>query len=283
MLVAPASMKSFLESPLLSPSPERPAVALDESGEWKYLGTEITAVGARDVTLAEAADPLIVARRDGEPEGVLLSLSEIEADERLFWALKRGTRLNGDEEPLYKISWDAWQEYAAQPVDAWLPEWDGAGLDRSLALAEREYRFAKQTLDEAGVLRHYLVVLAAHLGRSRRIVGETLGLSAARIQQLNEAPEDVVAAVEEFLSVATRVANLLGSDTCRRAELPRPPELGGDEFEESVDSMVATGLMEEVPEGLRLTKDGRSLIDANADHKPAKSGKDRERAGNATS
>lgn len=276
-------MKPFLKSPLLSPPDEPPEVAWDDSGECRYLGTDIPAVGARAVTLAEATDPQILARSGSDPEAVLLSLSEIETDERLFFALKRGTRLDGDEEPLYKIPWETWQEYAAQPVGAWLPEWDGAGLDRSLALAERRFRFAKQALDEAGVLRNYLVVLAARLGRSRRVVGKTLGLSSARIQQLNEVSEEVVADIEEFIGSATRIAILLGSSTTPREKLPRPVDLGVDEFEELLASMIAVGLMEEKPNGLCLTKDGLALLDAvDAKLKPAKSGKDRERAGDAT-
>lgn len=277
-------MKSFAKSPLLSPPDQRPQLLWGESEEWKYAEADIPAVGARDVTLAEATKPRIISRAEGEPEAVLLSLTEVEADKRLFFAFEEGTRLNGEEEPLYKVSWEVWQEHAAQPVGAWLPEWDGVGLDRSMALVEREYRFAKLALEETGVLRHYLVVLAAHLGRSRRVVGETLGLSPARIQQLNEtASREVVADVEEFLSSAARVAALLGEGVCPRDELPRPRDLGGDELEEIVASMIAVGLIEEAADGLSLTKDGRFLLEGkSAKRKPVKSDKDRERAGDAT-
>lgn len=137
-------MKTFANTPLVQAS-ERPSIASDDSAGWKYEGTEIPVVGARDVTLAEVANPRIIARAGAEPEAVLLSLSEIEADTRLLWAVKEGKRLNGDEEPEYKVPFAIWQEHSGQPVGAWLPEWDGSGLDRSLALAEREYRFAKQS------------------------------------------------------------------------------------------------------------------------------------------
>jgi hypothetical protein len=273
-------MVSFLNSPLSLPA-ERPLVALDESGEWKYEGTEIAAVGARDLTLAEVADPRIIARVGGDPEAVLLSLSEIEADERLRDLLGKGTRLDGDREPEYKIPWSEWQEYAAAPVKAWLPEYDAVGVDRSLALAERHYRYAKQALDEAGVLRQYLVILAGRLGRSRRVVGETLGLSSARIQQLSESPPTaLVADVEQFVLSAKRVAALLGSGTCPRDELPRPRDIGGDEFEEIVASTIAVGLVEEDQNGLRLTKDGLLLLEEKeAKRKPVKSDKERAHAG----
>lgn len=41
------------------------------------------------------------------------------------------TRLNGEEEPLYKVPWSVWQEHADQTVGAWLPECDADGLDRA--------------------------------------------------------------------------------------------------------------------------------------------------------
>jgi nitroreductase len=277
-------MKSSLHSRLV-PASVRPSIASDDSAGWKYEGTEIPVVGARDVTLAEVANPRIIARAGEEPEAVLLSLSEIEADTRLLWAVEEGKRLNGDKEPEYKVPFATWQEHAGQPVGAWLPEWDGSGLNRSLALAERDYRFAKQALDDAGVLRQYLIVLAARLGRSRRVVGETLGLSAARVQQLSEAPsEDLLAAVEEFMDSAAQVAVLLGSDTCPRDALPRPKALGGDELEETVISMITVGLAEEVADhGVRLTEDGVALTKTkDIKGKPAKSDQDRERVGSAT-
>lgn len=277
-------MKPFINSPLV-PASERPSVALDDSAGWRYDGTEIPVVGARDVTLAEAANPRIIARADDEPEAVLLSLSEIEADTRLLWAVKEGRRLDGDEEPEYKVPFAIWQEHAGQPVGAWFPEWDGSGLDRSLALAERDYRFAKHALEDAGVLRQYLIVLAARLGRSRRVVGETLGLSAARVQQLSEAPSDeMLADVEELVGSATQVAVLLGSGACPRDELPRPRALGGDELEEIIASMISVGLAEEVEEdGLRLTEDGLALLETKGvKRKPVKGDQDRERAGSAT-
>jgi hypothetical protein len=277
-------MKPFANSPLRL-ADERPNIVSDASVGWKYAGTEIPVVGARDVTLAEATNPRIVARAGDEPESVLLSLSEIEADPRLLWAVKEGKRLNGGEEPEYKVPYAVWQEHGGQPVEAWLPEWDGSGLDRSLALAERQYRFAKQAAEDAGVLRQRVVVLAACLGRSRRVVSDTLGLSTARVQQLSESPSDeLLADVEEFVVTVTRIAALLGPGVNPREELSAPDGLGGDEFDEIVDSMVSVGLAEEVADrGLRLTEDGLALLKKQGTkRKPVKSDKDRERANSAT-
>jgi hypothetical protein len=282
MLVTLTSMKSFANSHLV-PAIERPQVAPGEAGGWVYTDTGIPAVGARDISLGEAVNPREIVRSGEKPEAILLSLTEIESDRRLHWVLEAGTRLNGGDEPEYKVSWAAWQEHAAEPVGVWLPEWDGAGLDRSMALSERHYRFAKQAMDDAGVLRQYLVVLAARLGRSRRIVAEKLGLSTARIQQLNEtASDEIVADVDEFVTAAARVAALLGREGSPRADLLRPRDVGADEFEEIIGSMIATGLAEERAEGLRLTDDGLSLVEMKVKRKPVDSDVDRERAGNAT-
>jgi hypothetical protein len=277
------STASYLKSPPQTTA-QAPRVIRDGSGNWHYEGTDVPAVGARDITLAEVINPRVIARSDGDPEAVLLSLTEIESDQRLLWALPAGTRLDGDAEPLYKIPWEVWQEHGPEPVSAWLPEWHGTGLDRSLATAERECRFAKQALDEAAARRLTLVLLADRLGRSRRVVGKTLSLSAARIQQLNESPpEEIVRDVEGLLDYARRFAILIGTGACPRDELPRPRDLGADEFAEIIDSMIAAGLMEEEAKGLRLTKDGRTLLEEkDGRRKPVKSDRDRERAGDAT-
>ena len=276
-------MRSYLKK-APQPSSPPPQVALGDAGVWHYEGTDIPAVGARPVSLSEATDPRLVIRADAAPEAVLLSLSEIEANPNLLWALPAGTRLDGDKEPLYKVPWELWQEHESEPVGAWLPERDATGLDRALAGAERDYRFAKQALDEAGAARQSLVLLAARLGRSRRGVGETLGLSAARIQQLNESPPEGIADfVEQLVDSATRVAALVGNGACPRDELPRPRDLGADELDEIVEAMLAAGLMEDAEQGLTLTKDGRALLGAKDDKpKPVRSDRDRERAGDAT-
>ena len=135
------------------------------------------------------------------------------------------------------------------------------------------------------MLRQRLVVLAARLGRSRRIVSETLGLSTARIQQLSESPSaELLADVEEFVVAVTQVAALLGPGIRPRDELSPPRGLGGDEFDETIDSMISVGLAEEVADnGLRLTEDGFALLEKQGTkRKPVKSDQDRERAGSAT-
>jgi hypothetical protein len=255
-------MTSFPKAPSSSPV-ERPAVVRDETGVWAYGDTGIPAVGAREITLAQRTKPRRISRADAEPEAILLSISEIERDGRLNFALQEGARVEiRDEELHYRVPWNIWQEYAAEPVDVWLPENESAGLDQKLALAEREHRFAKQALEEAGLFRHYLVILAARLGRSRRVVSETLGLSPARIQQLNEVPPpEVVAGVTEFLATAVRIAALIGDEAVPRDEFRPPPDLGSDEFDEALDSMIDVGLLDDSQQGMCLTEDGKALLE----------------------
>jgi hypothetical protein len=233
----------------------------DEQGPWRYADTGIAAVGARDVTLGETADPPVIARAGREPEAVLIPLSSIIEDPRLNWALQAGTKLEGDQEPLFKVSWSVWQEHAAEPVDAWLPECDASGIDRHLAIAERQLRFAKQALDTASQDRVRMIVLATHVGRSRRDIGETLGLSAGRVQQLNEDPASAITKeVDDFVRDAAIVASLIRDGPYRREDIPLPRGFGRDRLEEIVDSMITLELLEEGAIGLQVTNDGEALV-----------------------
>jgi hypothetical protein len=255
-------MLTFPDSLAVCPDDDRLPVVLGDEGAWYYEGTDIAAVGARDVTLEKAVDPLVIGRIGQDPEAVLLPLSAIIGDQRLNWALQAGTKLDGGAEPLFEVPWSVWQEHAAEPIDAWLPECDAPGISGPMAAAERDFRFAKRALDAAGLIRNQLVVLATHLGLSRREVGETLGLSTGRVQQLNEdPPSEVAKEVEEFVSAATLLAGLIGERSCPRADIPIPRELGSDQLDELVDSMLTLRLLDEATDGLHLTDDGRALID----------------------
>jgi len=280
-------MLSFPKTLALANGGDRPIVVLKDGHGWVYEGTDIPAVGARDITLGEAVNPLRVSRVNEEPEAVLIPLSTIIEDERLNWVLQAGRKLDGDDEPMFKLPWSVWQEHAEEPIDAWLPEWDAAGLDRSLARAERAFRFARQALDDAGAARQRLIVLAVRLGKSKSATGRALGLSTVRVQQLNDdPPQEVLSEVDDFLQAAARVAGLLGTDPCPRENLPDSGDLGGDGLDEVITAMLATGLLEQRPEGLLLTDDGRQAL---ADHDGSAAGpnsgteqpSDRERSSNA--
>lgn len=257
---------------------------LSENG-WEYAESGIAAVGARDITLAEAANPLLVGRPGEEPEGVILGLSEIIAEPRLNWVLQNSTQLKGGKEDRFEVRWAIWQEHAGEPIAAWLPEYDAVGLDRPLAAIERDFRFAKQKLEAIGLTRQKLVVLATRLGHSRREVGQTLGLSTARVQQLNEdPPQEVVEDVEELVRTAALVGDRLGDEPCPRESVPPVRGIGADEQDELVGLMLAVGLLEEADGEVRLSKDGSALVRVarGAEAKPrTQMGVERERVSDA--
>lgn len=280
-------MSPFLDTPGHH-DPALPEAVLNEAGKWTYADTSIVAVGARDVTLAEKVRPRLIARADAEPEAVLIALDEIIANQRLNWVLQVGERLTGDKGVIFfKVQWPKWQEHAAEPVDVWLPERDGSGLDRRLAIAERDFRFAKQAFEAAGETRNKLIVLATRLGRSRREVGELLGLTPGRIQQLNEDPtSEISRETVAFLSEAADVARVLEAASPPVKDVPTPDGFGSDHLEETVVSMRDLGLLSEAEGGIHLTEDGLTLLDMNAEAPKRSRARNRvgnrKRAGNAS-
>lgn len=250
-------MSSFSEKVFDVPNAERPPVELNERGEAEYRDSGIAAVGARALTLEEAVDPLLVSRPgDGEPVAVQVPLSAVADHPQLEPLLRSGTVIEADPEPLVQIPWPVWQEHAEQTVGLWLPERDAVGVDRALAIAVRELRFAKQEVEARNFARNCLVVLGTRLGRSRRRISVIADLSAARIQQLNDDPPREVT---EFVRIATLVAGLLGEDPCSRDDVPHPRGLDAEELAGVLDSMLAVGLLEEASGGLQLTADGAAL------------------------
>jgi hypothetical protein len=270
------------------PAADRPALVLDESGTWRHPESGVAAV-ARHRRLAEVVKPRVVARDGNAPEGVLFSLSEIVADARLNFAMQAGERLDGGDEPRFLVSWDVWLEHADEPAEAWLPEHDAApGIDRYLAATERRWRFAKKALDDAGTDRTWAILIATRLGRSRRDVSETIGLSSGRIQQLNEdPPPELRRALDRFVDDAAEVVELVSSESHRSRGFDAPREIGSDRFDELVREMLALGLLEETSGRVAVTEDGRSLAAAQLTRRgrgraARRHGVGRERAGDAS-
>lgn len=284
MLVYPTSMLSYLNIFLEAPQADRPTVGLSRAGAWEYEETGIPAVGARGLTLSEKLAPLMIGRPGEEPVAVLLPLYEVDRDPRLQWARQAGVELEGEDGPLLQVPFSLWQEHAEEIVGAWVPERDAEGIERSLAIAEREFRFSQQALEATRLIRNCIVVLASHLGRSRREVGESLGLSLGRVQQLSEdPPPEVVKVVEEVLEAATLVAKNIGDRPCPREDVPKPRALSSEDLDRVLDSMLLLGLLEEDADGLRLTADGLALdAPRPAGRKQRKGAIDRERTSDAT-
>lgn len=268
-------MSSFSETFFDVPKAERPPVELNERGEPEYGDSGIAAVGARSLTLGEAVDPLLVCRPgQDEPVAVQVPLLIVADHPQLQPVLSSGTVIEAEPEPLVQISWPVWQEHAEQAVGLWLPERDAVGVDRALAIAERELRFAKYEAEARSFARNCLVILGTELGRSRRHVADLADLSVARVQQLNDDPPREVT---EFVRTSTLVAGLLGKEPCPRDDVPRPRDVGAEELDRVLDSMIAVGLLEQVADGLLLTEDGLALRGVGG--RPRKARRERKRSG----
>lgn len=251
------AMASFPKTLFDIPLIERPPVGLNERGEAEYGNSGIAAVGARNLTLGEAVDPLLVFRPgQSEPVAAQVPLSLVADHPQLEPVLRNGTLIETQPDPVVQIPWPVWQEHAEQTMGLWLPERDAEGVDRALAIAVRELRFAQQEAEVRSFIRNCLVVLATNLGRSRRDVAELADLSATRVQQLNEDPPRQVM---EFVRIAALVVGLLGEIPCPREDVPRPRDVDAENFDGVIDSMLTVGLLEEAPDGLRLTDDGSAL------------------------
>jgi len=241
---------------------EIPPVELGADGSWRYSGTDVLAVGAVAQTLADVVNVREVGVPGETPDAVLLSLSEIVADSRLNWALQKGKRLSGDDDEMFLVPWPVWQEHAAEPVSVWLPERDAEGVHRRLAATERSLRLLREASERAADARTHLVLIASDLGVTRRHLGETLGLSAGRIQQLHDdATPAQIGAVRALLEEATLLLAQAG-DRFRRDELERPPGWSVDKLEETIAEMVDTGLLDEADGVLHVTETGERLGDA---------------------
>jgi hypothetical protein len=266
-------MSSFSKTLFDVPATERPPVKLNERGEPEYGDSGIAAVGARNLALGDAVDPLLVCHSGrSEPVAVQVPLSIVADHPQLEPVLRSGTRIPADPEPMVQIPWPVWQEHAEQTVGLWLPERDAGGFDRAFAIAVRESRFSQQETEARNFERNCLVVLGVKLGRSRRYLADLSDLSATRVQQLNEDPPREVT---EFVRIATLVAGLLGEKPCPREDVPRPRDVDAEELEGVIDSMIAVGLLEASPDGLCLTADGSALSGFGGRPRRARRGKQR--------
>lgn len=276
-------MSSFSKALSQVPITERPPVEINERRELEYAGSGIAVVAARQLTLGEALRPLQVLRAgESEPVAAQVPLSVLTEHPQLEPLLSRGTVIEDEPEPLVQIPWPLWQEHAEQAVEFWLPERDAHGVDRALALRVREMRFSQRETETHSFLRNCLVYVEIKLGRSRRDIAELADMSPTRVHQLGDDPPYEV---REFVRIAALVAGLLGKKPCPRKQVPQPRDVDAAELGDVVDSMLAIGLLDEGPEGLRLTDDGLALGGFGAPSGRSRRGRkqraDGERAGDA--
>jgi hypothetical protein len=221
---------------------------------WRYRGKDVTVPGAVPVTLEEAVAPRMLARPGEDPEGVVLSLSELIEDARLAWVLQAGTRLEGGDETLFLVPWPVWQEHANEIVDVWAPERDGTGAARQLAIVERETRLRRHELELVTAKRTEAVAIATALGMSRRQVGALLDVTGTRVQQLlDDAPKSARAAAEQFVADARAVL--------ARDSGGLPSGWDDERFARTVQRMADWGLLAGDPgDALVATDLGRNLV-----------------------
>jgi hypothetical protein len=180
-------------------------------GRWFYGDSMALVVGARDKTRGEAADPMVLRRSDGSPQGVLLSLDELKRDSKLAFALTEGQEVSFNGRPHFLLTWAIWEELAAEPVDLVAPELGPPGGKRALARAEGSFRIARQSQDDAATRRTETILAYSALGWTRRRVGDLIEVSATRVQQLiDQAAPELRGRVDALLADAVMLLPALG-------------------------------------------------------------------------
>jgi hypothetical protein len=220
-----------------------------DDGRWYYAGTSIAVPGAVDLSIAEVVGVREVWLGD-EPQAILVSEDELAKHPELAWvppAARRELRSGASVE--FEVAWAVWQEHAASVVGVRAPERDGSGLARALARSEKDLRFARHEVDLAADRRARLVSIASALGMKRREVGELVGLTAGRVQQLiDELSPAGHHDVAGFLNTALLVLRSVGPNEIERSALPAPGDL--------VDEMIDLELLFERSDHVGVTTAG---------------------------
>ncbi|HEY2142269.1 MAG TPA: hypothetical protein VGG98_09445 [Solirubrobacteraceae bacterium] len=171
-------------------------------------------------------------------------MTEIMEDRRLAWVLEKGTRLSGGDDELFSVAWPTWQEHVGEPVDVHAPERDAEGLDRVIAMRERDVRLRRHELKRATEARQVIVGVASGLGVTRRHIAELIGVSTGRIQQLiDDAPRRVQLEVERILRDGPAILKLVHAEPIERDEIEPPKDWDRAQVSEMLDRLVSLGLL----------------------------------------
>jgi hypothetical protein len=224
-----------------------------EDGVWYYGGTDIAVPGAVDRTLGEVVDARVVARRDGAPEAVLITRSEIQSIPGLDWVPALGKLLRQEPEEEYEVPWPVWQERSVAPIGVRAPERDSSGLRCLLATEERSLRFARWEADRVSGRRARTIAISSRLGETRKEIGDTIGLSTGRIQQIIEdLSPTILAEVDQLADEILAVVRYLGSRAVNSNEVAR--SIGCDEG--LLPELVTMGLLAEDGPRVYVTEAG---------------------------
>jgi hypothetical protein len=188
-------------------------------GTWYYEGTGIEIPGAATRTVGEAADIKVVAQSDGTPLAALVPRTEIARLPDLAWVPSVG-KLVRTEPDEFEVSWAEWQERANASVGVRAPEWDDGGLDRMLAVLERELRFARAAVDQRTGNRARTIAIAAGLGKSRRGISRIIGVTPVRVAQIIDDLGPIVALeVQDFLNETVAILRYISNRKVKATEL----------------------------------------------------------------
>lgn len=226
-----------------------------DDGGWRYAGTTISVPGATDITLAEILTVREVSRAGQAPEAVLISSAEVDENPALGWVRRYGRRLQAPDGDEFEVPWAVWEEHGTEPVGVRAPEIDGDGLQRLMALEERELRFARRAVELHSERRARLIAIASAFGMTRREVSDLVGLSPGRVQQvIDESAPGIRLDVERFLRQALEMLREIGPRVVRREQVANTP----DEHN-LLDELLAYGLLSEDDGAVRQTEAGERV------------------------
>jgi hypothetical protein len=242
----------------LTTAVEEPSAGMAKlrDGSWRYADSGIEIPGAVTRTVGEIVDIKVIAERSGTPVAVLVGRSEIDRLPGLSWIPEQGKLLRTEPEEEFEVPWPAWEEHSNEPIGVRAPEWDSTGLDRVLAIQEREVRLARHAAELRKADRARMVAIATGLGKTRREISEVVSLTPVRVAQIveeiNLKNPVLQLKVKDFLNVATAVLRYVSS-----RELEVEDVLGATGCDESfIEELVEMGLLSQDGSCVRITEAG---------------------------
>jgi hypothetical protein len=239
----------------------------ESDGTWRYADTWIRVPGARDKTLTEHFQPKLVISElgtDAQVERVVVDGGDVSAHpELLDWCLEIGTPVRDEKGKLIEVlvPYEAWRQRDRIPSEIVAPENSEDPAERELAIAERQYREAEHTLEQAAakraaLLRQFAGVMTREKARS------ITGLSVGRVQQLirsgvelDEVERMILRVIEVGKAPSTEAVNDL-------MEVQWGLTFPTESLKQQLNRLRERGLVETTRRGYRVTSQGRKALKA---------------------